>query len=309
MWYLWTIGVIGFCLLLSFFMYLGAFFNPKKKDITFQKLPGKQNEEDYSRMIEMVKEVLALPYEPVETVSKDGLRLCGRYYEFVPGAPIHLEFNGYKGVNVRDNCGGVILAKSIGHNIILVNQRAHGNSEGHTISFGIKERFDVLSWVNYAVNRFGENTTVYLGGISMGAATVLMSTGLNLPSNVKGIWADCPYSSPWAIIRDVAKRRFPFAFILYPFLILGAFIFGHFDLFATTAEEAVGKTNIPIHLIHGSIDTFVPVEISRKLARDYPEVITYSEFEGATHGSSMLVNLERYKNEYIEFYTSTVQSF
>ena len=77
---------------------------------------------------------------------------------------------------------------------MMIDQRAHGKSEGRTMTFGVFERFDVLSWIDYTVERVGKKTRIVLAGISMGAATVLMASNLNLPPNVKGIMADCPYS-------------------------------------------------------------------------------------------------------------------
>ena len=93
-----------------------------------------------------------------------------------------------------------------GYNVLLVDQRAHFGSGGHTIAYGIRERRDVLSWIEYANGRFGKDKPIYLFGISMGAATVVMAADLALPDNVRLICADCPYSSPRDIIFYVAKR-------------------------------------------------------------------------------------------------------
>ena len=95
-----------------------------------------------------------------------------------------------------------------GYNVLLAEQRAHFRSGGHTITYGIRERRDVLSWVTYANSRFGTDRPIYLFGISMGAATVVMAADLDLPDNVRLICADCPYSSPKDIICHVAKWSF-----------------------------------------------------------------------------------------------------
>ena len=77
----------------------------------------------------------------------------------------------------------------------MTDARAHGKSEGEYIGFGVLDRFDAKKWIDYAIERFGENVNIFLHGESMGGATVLMAGGLNLPKNVKGIISDCPITS------------------------------------------------------------------------------------------------------------------
>ena len=160
-------------------------------------------------------------------------------------------FHGYRSMALRDSAGGYILAKKAGFNVLAIDQRAHGRSGGCVISFGIQERRDCLCWVQYLSTRFGEETPLILSGLSMGAATVLMSTDLPLPENVVGIMADCPYDSPAAIIQKVAKEQGYPPKLVYPFVYLGAMLFGRFRLTETTALEAVRDCKIPILLMHG----------------------------------------------------------
>lgn len=110
-----------------------------------------------------------------------------------------------------------------------MDQRAHGDSEGHTITFGVRERMDCLLWCRYAVEHFGTDCEIWLNGVSMGASTVLMASNLPLPPQVKGIIADCPYDSPRGItgeLRDQFTIRLAF---LYPLVRLGAKLFYGFD--------------------------------------------------------------------------------
>ena len=144
---------------------------------------------------------LEAPYEDVSITSHDGLKLTGRYYHVSDGAPLEIQCHGYKGNPFVDFAGAWSIAKAAGRNVLLINQRCHGGSEGKTITFGILERRDVMGWIDYASNRFG-NVPILLSGVSMGAATVLMASALDLPPNVKGIVADCPYSSPECIIHE-----------------------------------------------------------------------------------------------------------
>ena len=102
-------------------------------------------------MTQMVRTVLALPYEDVWIRSDDGLRLHGKYYAGRPGAPVQIMMHGYKSSTERDFCGGAQIAVQGGYHVLLVDQRAHGKSEGRCLTFGIQERYDCRAWVNYAV--------------------------------------------------------------------------------------------------------------------------------------------------------------
>ena len=129
----------------------------------------------------------------------------------------------------------------------------------------------------------------------MGAATILMSSGLDLPRNVVGIVADCPYSSPKEIIRKVIKEDMKLPVnVCYPFVFLGALIFAGYKLNSLGADELVKKSKTPILLIHGKEDTFVPPYMSEKI---YKNIASYKElhfFDNAEHGISYMVDPEKY---------------
>ena len=274
--------------------YRYTFYSPvgnQNDDHTFL-LPS-ASEELRRRSLEMIDALNARPYEVVSICSFDGLRLSGRLYRSVDDAPLAILFHGYRGTPSRDFSGGATVFLDMGWNVLSIEQRAHCSSEGHTISFGIKERHDCLSWCRYAVERLGQNTPILLAGISMGAATVLMASELALPESVRGIIADCPYSSPSAIIRCVARTRGypPAAFV---FEELGARIFGGFSLDSSGAVSAVRRARVPILLIHGEADRLVPCDMSREIAAANPEMIEFHTFPGAGHGISYLIDTERY---------------
>lgn len=253
--------------------------------------PQYQDQREYMR--HLIDEMLAVPCERICIRSHDGLLLSARYYHHSDSAPLEIEFHGYRGSAIRDFCGGNPLSRAAGRNVLLVDQRAHGESQGHVITFGILERFDVLSWVNYAVSRFGPDVPILLSGISMGAATVLMATELDLPSNVKGVIADCPYSSPKAIIKKVGRdMRLPMD-LFYPMVRFSARIFGRFDPNAASAIEAAQSSKIPILLIHGEDDRFVPWDMSREIHAACPlsELHTTPD---AGHGLSFILDRDGY---------------
>ena len=183
----------------------------------------------------------------------------------------------------------------------MVDERGHGKSGGHTITFGIKERYDCLSWAKYAAERFGSDTSVFLSGVSMGAATVLMASGLELPGNVKAITADCPFSSPGGIIRKVSRDIKLPVFLAYPLTVLGAFLFGGFRINQCSALDSVRKTRLPILLIHGEDDLLVPCDMSRQIYAACRAPAELAVFPGAGHGISYFIDAKRYHMVFSEF--------
>lgn len=261
--------------------------------------PYDYTDDDQTRKIkpvqdEIIAEFLELPYEEVSITSHDGLKLTGRYYHVADGAPLEIQCHGYKGNALRDFSGAKRIAKAAGRNVLLINQRCHGGSEGKTITFGILERKDVLGWIRYANNRFG-NVPILLSGVSMGAATVLMAAGMDLPENVKGIIADCPYDAPSNIIKKVLGQDMgmPVKFV-YPLIRLGGMLYGKFNLGADSPVEAVKKAQLPILLIHGDEDRFVPHSMSRNIYAAAPEKIEFHTIPGAGHALNYVTDPEGY---------------
>ena len=177
---------------------------------------------------------------------------------------MHILFHGYKSSAERDFCGGLREGIDGGFNVLLVDQRAHGESEGKYLTFGVNERFDCLSWASYAAERFGNDVKIYLYGISMGAATVLMASALPLPKSVSGIVADCGYTSPKDIIFSVLRDHHVPAAPVYAVARLGARLFCGFDLDSASAPDALSRSHIPVLFIHGDDDRFVPCRMSRE---------------------------------------------
>ena len=214
------------------------------------------------QMIAWMKEVRQLPREDVTIRSFDGLTLRGKYYEYAPGAPIELMFPGYRGVAERDLCGGVQRCFSLGHSALIVDQRACGESDGNVITFGIRESRDCHSWIAFMLERFGKDVKIILTGISMGAATVLIAAGSELPKNVTGVLADCGFTSAREIIQKVIRQMGLPPKLAYPFVKLGAYLYGGFDLEATSPEEAAKTCSVPVIFFHGEDDDYVPCWMS-----------------------------------------------
>lgn len=240
-------------------------------------------------------------WEEVSIVSHDGLKLAGRYYHVADGAPLQIQCHGYKGNAIRDFCGAWRIAREAGHNVLLIDERCHGKSEGHTITFGILERQDCLNWVKYAGERFG-NVPILLSGVSMGAATVLMAAGMELPENVKGVIADCPYDAPSNIIKKVLGKDMGIPVgPVYPLIRFGGMLYGKFNLNADSPVEAVKRAKVPILLIHGDDDLFVPYEMSCNIHAVAPEKIDFHTVPGAGHALNYVTAPEEYRKTVLAF--------
>ena len=289
----------------SWYAYAVAFYSPKGKRVSENApLVGAQYEavaENIARISDIMRRI---PFEEVVISAYDGTQLYGRYYHVKEGAPIELLFHGYRSHPYRDCSGGHALSRKMGFDSLVVDQRAHGRSGAATITFGIKERLDCLAWVNYLNDRFGTKTPIILSGLSMGAATVLMAAALELPENVACIMADSPYSSPSGIIKKVCREEGYPVWLCTPLLYLGARLFGTFHLGSCTAKEAVRQAKVPILLIHGEDDRFVPCDMSLEIAANCASRVDVVTFPDAGHGLSYMTDPLRYEKAVCRFLCS-----
>ena len=284
----------------AWYAYRIAFYSPKKDRDKINPLEGEKFDRHVLEIYRLFQQLKDRPCEYVTVTSHDGLTLSGRYYHVEDGAPLDIGFHGYRSSSIRDFSGGSEMSLRMKHNLLLVDQRAHGKSQGRTIAFGIQERQDLLKWVDYAIDRFGSDVKILLYGVSMGASTVLFASELDLPENVKGIIADCPYASALEIILHVGRRKPIPSWLIRPFAILGAKIFGGFDLMETDARKAVAHSRVPILIIHGEADGFVPQQMS-DIAACNPEMVQRHLFPSADHGISYLEDPVRYQRIVSDF--------
>lgn len=303
--FLYILSAVAVILLAAYICFRMAFFADRKatNGEEFPLPEGEIYKPFREQMIQWIKEVRLLPREEVSITSFDGLTLRGNYYECIPGAPIELMFHGYRGHAERDLCGGVQRCFALGHNALIVDQRACGKSEGNVITFGIRESRDCHSWLAFMEKRFGQDVKIILTGISMGAATVLIAAGSPLPKNVIGVLADCGYTSAKEIIQKVIRQLKLPAALAYPFVKLGALIFGGFALEKISPIKAVQNYTVPVIFFHGENDDFVPCQMSidnyNACRAPRKKLVT---IPGAGHGLSYLVDPQHYLRSLKEFW-------
>ncbi len=236
----------------------------------------------------------------VFTKSHDNLKLAGKYFDNNSDSTIIL-FHGYRSNGRFDFACAVKYYIDIGHNVLIVDQRASGESEGKLITYGIKERHDVVKWAEF-VNRHYAPKNIFLSGISMGASTVMMASNLNLPDNVRGIIADCGFTSASEIIKKVARESFKInATLILPLLNMGCKMLGKFSLDEIDTITALSQSNIPIFFIHGKCDGFVPCQMTERSYQAAKAEKYICLVENADHGVSFLKDTKNVQKRIAEF--------
>ena len=227
--------------------------------------------------------------------SGDGLKLSGTWLAADNPKGTVILAHGYRSSKYLDFSPALEPYHDYGLNILLPDQRAHGKSQGRLITFGVKESDDIARWVAWHNEQYGEIPLV-LSGLSMGASTVLFLADADLPANVKGIIADCGFTSPWEIISWVFKKVTHLPPLVAVWVADGfARIFGGFSFRQKDTRKSLANSRLPVLMIHGEADGFVPCEMTRQGYAACTGEKQVLFVEGAEHALSFLVDGERYK--------------
>ena len=254
------------------------------------------------------KALLEKDIENVEIKSRDGLRLVGHWYPCENAKRVIVAMHGWRSAWYMDFGMIADFWHNEGCSILFAEQRAQNNSEGEYMTFGYMERYDCLDWIHWVNERTESQYSIYLAGVSMGASTVLMTAGLELPENLKGVIADCGYTSPIEIIKKTVKEmKLPIGPIM-SLINFSAKFFGKFNLKSAAPLEAVKKNKIPTIFIHGEKDFIVPTEMGKEL---YENAIAEKKlvlFENASHANNALTDFELYEKEVVTFISKYVKN-
>lgn len=247
------------------------------------------------------------PSEELEITSKDGLMLRGVWVPAENPKGTILLAHGYRSSKMVDFSLAFGMYHTLGLNILIPDQRAHGKSEGKYITFGVKESRDMEQWVAYHNKTFGEIPLI-LSGLSMGASTMLYLADAELPKNVKCIIADCGFTSPKDIIKSVFHQvvHLPAAPCLWV-ADLFARLFAGFSLSEKDSRQTLKNSKLPVLLVHGADDGFVPSEMTRQAYAACKEPKELLLVEGADHGVSFLVAKDRYMQTVVAFLQKYVE--
>ncbi len=257
---------IAFCVLaaVSLVIYLKCFGRVKAVfDFTRREEIVRSGLGKFADMVlSAYKQASQMPYEDVYITSHDGLKLYSRLY-CAPNAKGTLAlFHGWRSAGMNDFSCVVMSYFEMGYNVLLTDQRAHGKSEGSYITMGAKEKYDCKCWCEYLAERFGEDSDIFLDGISMGASTVLMASGLKLPKNVRGIIADSGFTSAEEVVISVAKNAKIPPYPLIWLVEMWYWIFGGCSMGKESTLTALKRNKLPILFVHGEGDNFVPCSMT-----------------------------------------------
>ena len=244
-------------------------------------------------------------FETVSIISKDGLKLEGYYLEAaVPTNQTVIIAHGYASKAKYMAAYAKFFYETLNYNVLMPDARGHGASEGDYIGFGWPERKDYLQWIDYIIDRNGDDSTIALHGVSMGASTVLMTSGEKLPKQVKAIIADCGYTSAKDVLTYQLKRMYELpSFPILQSTSLLTKIRAGYSFEEASAIEQVKKNKLPILYIHGEEDTFVPVEMVHELYEATTSEKALYLVPEAEHGNAYDKNPELYENKIAKFLT------
>lgn len=241
--------------------------------------------------------------------SSDGLRLHAFWIPAEDAKGTVILAHGYKSTMLVDFSFVFDFYHAMGLNLLVPHQRSHGKSEGKYITFGVKESDDMLQWLQYHNANFGA-LPVILSGLSMGASTMLYLADANLPGNVKGIIADCGFTSPKAILSHVftSVTHLPAWLSIWATDIFTR-IFAGFSLREKDTRISLASSKVPVFMIHGKEDDFVPC----KMTEDGYAACTSDKqillVDGADHGVSFLYDSDGYTNMLITFLEKNMGDF
>ena len=229
---------------------------------------------------------LSQPHEDVY-IQSEGLKLHGTYFPGKDPKRAVICFHGYTSRGLNDYPSLARFYMGCGLGVLTVDERAHGDSEGIYIGFGCLDRLDAKKWMEYMAGRLGEDCELLLQGISMGAATVDMAVGLELPPQVKGAVSDCAFTSAKEVFTSVLKTTYHMpAFPLMDLSDRMAKKEAGYGLDECNARDEVKKAKIPMLFIHGSKDTFVPCSMVHELYEACAAPKDLLIIEGASHAEA-----------------------
>ena len=239
--------------------------------------------------------------EEIKITSRDGIDLVAHYRRCPSPKRIIIAMHGWRASWSRDF--GTVADEWYegGCDVVYCEQRGQNNSGGENMSFGILEREDCLEWVRWAIGSIPGELPIYLAGVSMGASTVLMATGLDLPDRVHGVLADCGFTSPDAIWKHVMQDNLHMFYdsALYKQLCkqrIGV------DPGEYSTTDILSRNNIPVFFAHGTDDSFVPVSMTYENYKACRAPKRLFIVPGAEHGLSHYVDPEGYHRALFDFF-------
>ena len=279
--------------------------NVENQESIKKLLSGETNTEIFARYRDAAAEnLINTPHETVSITARDGVKLVGHFVGCTEPKRAIIAMHGWRSSWAKDFG---MISDFLHENacaVLYAEQRGQNESGGSYMGFGLTERFDCLDWINWLNGSGYETFPLYLCGVSMGAATVLMASGFTLPENVHGIIADCGYTSPYAIWKHIAENNLHLRYDKWMRDTIDEMCrerinFSSDDFSCTKALESC---RVPVLFIHGTDDNFVPIEMTYENYKycDAPKRLLV--VPGAGHGMSYAVDKARYEQTVLQFW-------
>lgn len=263
----------------------------------------------YQYMVDSDKWLKLQGAQDVYTQSSDGLKLHALWIPAENPKGTILLAHGYRSTMLCDFGLAFVYYNTLGMNILVPDQRSHGKSQGRYITFGVKESEDMLRWIRFHNETFGPKQMI-LSGLSMGASTMLYLVDRKLPDNVKGVIADCGFTSPKDILATVFRKttHLPAGPTLWA-TDLFARIFAGFSIYAKDTRKALAHSRLPVLMVHGTADDFVPCNMTEMGYAACPGKKKLLLVEGAEHGVSFVKDRETYTQTILAFLEENLEDF
>lgn len=277
---------------------------PKVSERAAERVTGTSADSAFSHIRkEAAEQLSSREHEIVEITAKDGVRLVGHWFYRDDARRTIVAMHGWRSSWVDDF--GIISDFWLRSdcNVLFAEQRGQNNSGGDYIGFGLLDRYDCADWTFWVQERC--SLPIYLCGVSMGATTVLMASALPLAENVRGIMADCGFTSPHAIWEHVAKDSLRLHYNGWRRKTVDAICSQNLNGESAyySCEDALRECTLPVLFVHGSDDQFVPVEMTYQNYKACSSEKRLLIVPGAGHGQSYLTEPEKYEAEEKKFWS------
>lgn len=275
-------------------------FSSKSKKRISGSIPEMLYSEEFKKAAEKFKNS---DLSQVKIKASDGEILVGHLKETENPKRIIIAMHGWRSSWYKDFCKISDFWEKTDCTVLYAEQRGQSKSGGKYMGFGMIERFDCLSWINWINKITKGEIPIYLAGVSMGASTVLMASGLKLPENVSGIMADSGFTSPHEIWMHVAKNNLKLSYAVMT-RVANDMCKRKINMSAKdySTVDALKITKIPVLFIHGTDDKFVPIEMTYENYKVCASPKRLLVVPGAGHVMSYIKEPLKYQKACINFF-------